>query len=295
MRGAAQSVRPNPGSPSFFASRPTASDLSGVEVPPRGIEPQTTPRVFEPGEQEAADRSLTGPGGPQLDREKQCLRDILHELRTPIARMRILLERARQSPQDVCNYLARIENNVLRMEALTHRLLDFSRLELIEESFGQERFDLAELVSQVVEEARIEAEARRCVIQQSLIPVCLVNANYELLQRAVENVIRNSIQYTREDSKVSVVLRSPSNGVAQILVEDEGPGISEEDLEGVFKPFYRAAHACARRPTGIGLGLAISERALSLHGGSVNACNRLGGKGLQVTIRIPLSRQTSQD
>jgi len=174
------------------------------------------------------------------------------------------------------------------MEALTHRLLDFSRLELIEESFGRERFDLAKLASQVVEDARIEAEARRCVIKQSLIRGCLVYANYELLQRAVENVIRNSIQYTREDSTVSVVLDPPSNGVAQILVEDEGPGISEEELREVFKPFYRAVHACASRPAGVGLGLAISERAINLHGGSVNACNRLGGKGLQVTIRIPL-------
>ena len=76
--------------------------------------------------------------------------------------------------------------------------------------------------------------------------------------------------------------------MAQILAEDDGPGISEEELQEIFKPFYRAAHACTSRPTGVGLGLAISERALNLHRGSITACNRSGGKGLQVTIQIPL-------
>jgi two-component system, OmpR family, sensor histidine kinase CpxA len=76
--------------------------------------------------------------------------------------------------------------------------------------------------------------------------------------------------------------------VAQILVEDEGPGISEEELEEVFKPFYRASQARTNGTLGTGLGLAISERAVKLHCGSINACNRSDGKGLQVTIQIPL-------
>jgi two-component system, OmpR family, sensor histidine kinase CpxA len=220
--------------------------------------------------------------------QKQCLGDISHELRAPISRIRVLLERARRSPQEVCSYLARIEENVLRMEALTGRLLDFSRLEFAEESLAKERCDLAALVCRVVEDARIEAEARGCTIKFLTAPTCLLSANYELLHRAVENVVRNAVQYTREKSSVSVVLSYRSNGVAQILVEDEGPGISEKELEEVFKPFYRAAHVRADGTLGAGLGLAISERAVKLHGGSINACNRSDGKGLQVTIRIPL-------
>jgi two-component system sensor histidine kinase CpxA len=174
------------------------------------------------------------------------------------------------------------------MEALTGRLLDFSRLELVEESLAKEPCDLTELVCRVVEDAGIEAEARGCSIKQLAIPGCLVSANYELLHRAVENVVRNSVQYTRENSLVSVILSCSSNRMAQILVEDEGPGISEEELEEVFKPFYRAAHARINRNLGAGLGLAISERAVRLHRGSINACNRPDGKGLQVTIQIPL-------
>jgi two-component system sensor histidine kinase CpxA len=174
------------------------------------------------------------------------------------------------------------------MEALTRGLLDFSRLELMEEPLAKEPCDLAKLVCRVVEDARIEAEARGCTIKHLPIPSCLVSANYELLHRAVENVVRNSVQYTRENSLVSVVLSCPSNRVAQILVEDEGPGILEEQLDKVFKPFYTAAHARINRGLGAGLGLAISERALKLHEGRIEASNRSDGAGLQVTIQIPL-------
>jgi signal transduction histidine kinase len=76
--------------------------------------------------------------------------------------------------------------------------------------------------------------------------------------------------------------------MAQILVEDEGPGVSEEELKEVFKAFYRAAHARINQKPGVGLGLANSERAVKLHRGSINARNRPDGKGLQVTIQIPL-------
>ena len=222
------------------------------------------------------------------DARKDCLGDISHELKAPISRIRVLLERARRSPQEVSSYLARIEENVFRMEALTKRLLDFSRMEFTEESLLKEPCDLAEVIGRVVEDARIEAEARGCTIEHSIVAECLAFINYELLHRAVENVVRNSVQYTRKNSSVSVALSCPSSSVAQIVVEDEGPGISEEELEHVFKPFYRAAHARANGTLGAGLGLAISERALKLHGGSIKARNRSHGRGLQVTMEVPL-------
>jgi two-component system, OmpR family, sensor histidine kinase CpxA len=220
--------------------------------------------------------------------QPQCLGDISHELKAPVSRIRVLLERARRNPQDICKYLARIEENVLRMEALTGRLLNFSRLELIEESVVSEPCDLTGLVSQVVVDAGIEAEERGCTIKHMLVPRCFVSGNYELLHRAIENVVRNSVKYTRENSSVSVVLSRPSNRLAQILVDDEGPGICEEELGEIFRPFYRAADARANGTLGAGLGLSLSERALKLHGGSIKARNRADGKGLQVSIQIAL-------
>jgi signal transduction histidine kinase len=281
----------SPPRPSFLIPRADAHELSEGEVAARATESgrASCVDILDQPEYPSHPSNELAEGLQQhLYTQKQELGDISHELRAPISRIRVLLERARRSPQEICSYLARIEESVLRMEALTKRLLDFSRLEVIEEPFVKERCDLAKLVFRVVEDARIEAEARGCIIKHLVLHGCLVYASYELLHRAVENVVRNSVKYTRENSSVSVVLSCPSNRVAQILVEDEGPGISEEELEEVFKPFYRAAHARANGTIGAGLGLAISERAVKLHCGSINVRNRSDGKGLQVTIQIPL-------
>jgi signal transduction histidine kinase len=277
--------------PSLSLPPENARELSEVDVLAGATESQKTSGVGEARKSESSSQGLNDRAErvqPRYQAQKQCLGDISHELRAPISRIRVLLERARRTPQEIYSYLARIEDNVLRMEALTGRLLDFSRLEFAEESLAKEQCDLAALVCRVVEDARIEAEARGCTIKLLPAPTCLVSANYELLHRAVENVVRNSVQYTRENSSVSIVLSCLSNGVAQILVEDEGPGVSEEELDEVFKPFYRAAHARINQKLGVGLGLAISERAVKLHRGSINACNRPDGKGLQLTIQIPL-------
>jgi signal transduction histidine kinase len=262
-----------------------------VDVPVRATGPERPSREDKPGAPEYSNQEFNEPA-EQLQQhhytQTQNLGDISHELKAPISRIRVLLERARRSPREVCGYLARIEENVLRMEVLTKRLLDFARLELIEESLAKEPCDLAKLICRVIEDARIEAEGRGCTIKHSIIAGCPAFANFELLHRALENVVRNAVQYTRENSSVSVILCCPSSRVAKIVVKDEGPGISEEELEDVFKPFYRAAHARANGTLGAGLGLAIAQRALKLHGGSVNARNRSDGKGLQVTIQIPL-------
>jgi signal transduction histidine kinase len=250
--------------------------------------------ALEPAAREHCDSPSLSPY-PPLGRfgphsHRQYLGDISHELRAPISRIKILLECARQSPQQICSYLARIEENVLRMQALTKSLLDFSRLELVDEPLARERCDLAQLISQVVEDARIEARARGCIIQPALIPDCILYANYESLHQAIENVVRNSVKYTKEGSSISVVLARPANGVAQIVVEDEGPGISEEELKEVFKPFYRTSDARADGTPGTGLGLAISERAIKLHQGTIEVSNRCDGKGLQVAIKLPIHR-----
>jgi len=276
---------------SFFVLPRDAPEASEVDVRAKATGSGRASRVDKPGKPEYLSHNFNDLAAcleQHLDTHRESLGDISHELKAPISRIRLLLERARRSPQEICGYLARIEENILRMEALTTRLLDFSQLEFIGESLAKEPCDVAELVCRIVEDARIEAEARGCTIKYLPIPGRIVYANYELLHRAVENVVRNSVQYTKENSSVSVVLSCPSKGGVQILVEDEGPGISEEELEEVFKPFYRAARGRANGTLGAGLGLAISERALKLHGGKINARNRSDGKGLYVTIQIPL-------
>jgi two-component system sensor histidine kinase CpxA len=116
-----------------------------------------------------------------------------------------------------------------------------------------------------------------------------------LLHSAIENVIRNATRHTREgtDVEVQVAQESPNGKPeAVVRVTDRGPGVPQEALEKLFRPFYRLDDARGRQTGGVGLGLAITERAVRLHGGTVRAANRPEG-GLVVEIRLPLEGANS--
>jgi two-component system sensor histidine kinase CpxA len=123
---------------------------------------------------------------------------------------------------------------------------------------------------------------------------CTVAGNDLLLRSAVENVVRNAVRYTAEDTEVEVQLVSDQGPPAEavIRVSDRGPGVPEAALSKMFEPFYRLDDARGRESGGVGLGLSIAERAVRLHGGNVTARNREGG-GLVVEIRLPLNQQTA--
>ena len=117
----------------------------------------------------------------------------------------------------------------------------------------------------------------------------MVQGSRELLHRALENVIRNALWYTAEDSEVEVRLGLDQAGqMAVITVRDRGPGVPREALDKLFRPFYRVAESRDRQSGGAGVGLAIAEQAVLLHGGAIEAAN-VEPSGLQVTIRLPLS------
>jgi signal transduction histidine kinase len=150
---------------------------------------------------------------------------------------------------------------------------------------------LGELVANVGEDAEFEAQERRCHVKTT-IPEgdWSVRGNDSLLHSAVENVVRNAIRYTAEGSSVEIALTSEerSGGREAVLrVSDAGPGVPEDALEKMFEPFYRLDDARGRLTGGVGLGLAITERAVRFHGGKVSAFNRPEG-GLMVEIRLPL-------
>jgi two-component system sensor histidine kinase CpxA len=110
-----------------------------------------------------------------------------------------------------------------------------------------------------------------------------------LLHSAIENVVRNATRYTKEGTDVQIRLESahgPNGQEAVVRVTDSGPGVPEEALEKLFRPFYRIDDARGRQTGGVGLGLAITERAVRLHGGTVKAANRPEG-GLVIEIRLP--------
>jgi len=118
---------------------------------------------------------------------------------------------------------------------------------------------------------------------------CVVMGSPSLLRSAIENVVRNAIHYTREGTDVQIRLecRQGTTGTeAVIKISDSGPGVPEEALDKLFQPFYRIDDARGRQTGGVGLGLAITERAVRLHGGTIQASNRSEG-GLMIEIRLP--------
>ena len=227
-----------------------------------------------------------------LNAQSRLLNDISHELRSPLARLNVALGLARQrAGVESTDMLDRIEMEASRLNELIGRILTLARLEDGEQLVPQTPVPLDELVTSVTEDAEFEAQARRCHVRTS-IPEgnWEVRGNASLLHSAVENVVRNAIRYTQEGTSVDVELTRSAKGSSQeaiVRVSDCGPGVPAEALTKMFEPFYRLDDARGRQTGGVGLGLAITERAVRFHGGKVAASNRDGG-GLVVEIRLPL-------
>jgi len=227
-----------------------------------------------------------------LKAQSRLLNDISHELRSPLARLNVALGLARQRVGvESVDMLDRIELEASRLNELIGRILTLARLEDGEQLVPQTPVALDEIVMSVTEDAEFEAQARHCHVCTS-IPEgeWKVRGNASLLHSAVENVVRNAIRYTQEGTSVDVELASEARTGAQeavLRVCDAGPGVPADALEKLFQPFYRLDDARGRQTGGVGLGLAITERAVRFHGGKVTAHNR-DGKGLVVEIRLPL-------
>jgi len=227
-----------------------------------------------------------------LKAQSRLLNDISHELRSPLARLNVALGLARQrAGVESADMLDRIELEASRLNELIGRILTLARLEDGEQLVPQTPVALDEIVTSVTEDAEFEAQARRTHVRAS-IPEgdWEVRGNASLLHSAVENVVRNAIRYTHEGTSVDVELTSERKGAeneAVLRVSDSGPGVPSEALVKLFEPFYRLDEARGRQTGGVGLGLAITERAVRFHGGKVRASNRSEG-GLTVEIRLPL-------
>lgn len=227
-----------------------------------------------------------------LKAQSRLLNDISHELRSPLARLNVALGLARQrAGVESADMLERIELEASRLNEMISRILTLARLEDGEQRVPQTPVPLDEVVASVAEDAEFEAQARHCHVRVTIPEGDWgVRGNASLLHSAVENVVRNAIRYTQERSTVEIELSSleAANGNEAVLaVCDSGPGVPVEALRKMFEPFYRLDDARGRQTGGVGLGLAITERAVRFHGGSVAAQNRPGG-GLRVEIRLPL-------
>jgi two-component system sensor histidine kinase CpxA len=220
------------------------------------------------------------------------LNDISHELRSPLARLNVALGLARQrSNVESAAMLDRIELEASRLNELIRRILTLARLEDGEQIVPATPVLLDEVVLSVAEDAEFEAQARHCHVHSEIPEGSWeVRGDASLLHSAIENVVRNAIRYTREGSTVEVHLErigTPAGEEAVVRVTDCGSGVPPDALEKLFQPFYRLDDARGRQTGGVGLGLAITERAVRFHGGRVAARNRAEG-GLMVEIHLSL-------
>jgi two-component system OmpR family sensor kinase len=219
-----------------------------------------------------------------MEGQRRLLHDVSHELRSPLARLQAAIGLARQQPEKMQASMERVERESLRMDKLVGELLTLSRLEAGVMGAMDEDIHMDELLATVADDTRFEAETNQRGIMFSGDGAVVVRGSAELLHRAIENVVRNAIRHTPTGSSVHVHVQPDDAGkFLQLIIRDEGPGVSEPDLERIFAPFFRGVD---NGNDGHGLGLAIARQIVEAHGGTIRASNRFNG-GLCVTITLP--------
>lgn len=223
--------------------------------------------------------------------QQRLISDVSHELRSPITRLKLALDLAHSdSPRGLSPVLERIEREAERLSSLVGMLLTLSRLEAGDTQPESTMVHLPDLLAEIAADAEIEAQSRQCRVELERMQECWIEGNAELLRSAFENVIRNAIRYTEPCTAVRVNAKCDDHEV-RIIVQDHGPGVPESELDKVFKPFYRVDTSRERRTGGVGLGLAIAERAIKLHNGTITAGNLKQG-GFQIEISLPMAMVT---
>jgi len=213
--------------------------------------------------------------------QKLLLRDVSHELRSPLARLSVALELARDDASEAMNsHLNRIERETERLNLLIGQLLTLSSMEALERQKHFVPLSMNQLLEKLVPDAEFEAGQRDCTVRCQANEECVIEGNEELLYRAIENVVRNAIRYTNAGTEVQLTLHTveeQGQKKIELAIADRGPGIPEDQQQAIFRPFYRVDDARSPDTGGFGVGLAIAERAVRLHGGELTAANRPDG------------------
>jgi two-component system, OmpR family, sensor kinase len=221
-----------------------------------------------------------------LESHRELLRDVSHELRSPLARLQIALGLARRPKANLEQEFDRIERETGRLDELIGEILSLSRLDDPARTVVAEPVNLGELLETLLENARLEADARAIRLKLELSQILIVDGDRELIDRAIENVLRNAVRFSPDGGVVELSVEQRSQQ-AVVRIRDQGPGVPPESLERIFEPFFCVAKARDRDSSGYGIGLAITARVAALHGGSVCARNDARG-GLSVEICLPL-------
>lgn len=225
--------------------------------------------------------------------EQQLTVDLVHELRTPLMAMRATLEAMIDGviPADE-EHMAVVHTNIVRLSRLVNLHLELSRLENRIVPFTVQEVNLRQLANELVTSFEMLAEDSGLSLSRADIQHLYVRGDADLLRQALSNLLSNAIRYTPEGGEIKIAVKK-SGSDAEILVEDTGIGIAEEDLEFVCLKLWRASNNRSKEDGGFGIGLALVKEIVELHDGEINVSSTLG-VGSRFSLRIPLSQVSEE-
>lgn len=223
--------------------------------------------------------------------QKRLIKDVSHELRSPLARLQVALAIAQQrANSEITGELDRIKEAA---DYLNDVISDILSLPVTEQDSWElsDVVELSSLVTTIVDECQHEARHKQVTLDlTNNLPEVLVQTRGNTLVGVFDNIIRNAIRYTVSDSPISITLDYGTDNKPRISVSDCGPGVAEEHLDDIFEPFFRTDEARDRKSGGYGLGLAIAKRTVLHHGGSIKAFNN-PTRGLTIVVTLPAAEE----
>jgi two-component system, OmpR family, sensor histidine kinase CpxA len=222
-----------------------------------------------------------------VHKQKELLGDISHELRSPLARLNVSLELLRHGESDA---IERMQTDIKRLDELIGQVLTLTRLQMGEGQKVVTSVNLPAIVESIAKDARFEGQRDGKSVVVAHAENCSLDADAALLRSCIENLVRNAVRHTKQNTQVVVSLAKVTiagASWAQITVSDHGNGVPPQSLSRLFEPFYRVSEAGNSRADGFGLGLAIAQRVALLYGGNITARN-LHTAGLEMKIELPL-------
>jgi signal transduction histidine kinase len=228
---------------------------------------------------------------------RELVSNISHDLRTPLTAMQgyietLIIKGDSMSPEDRDHYLQIAQKHTVRLGTLIGDLFELSKLDAASVTPSVESFSLPELIQDIAQEFQIESERKNIALHVEVDEATHdTMGDIGLIQRVLENLVRNAIQFTPEGGEVTISIAERRNSFA-IAVSDSGPGIAEEDVPRIFDRFYRARDGEEARSDSSGLGLAIVKRILDLHDSRILVVSKRDA-GTRFEFELPICQRAA--
>ncbi len=235
----------------------------------------------------------------QAEQERRLMiASIVHDLRTPIFTIVGYLEGLKKGivkeADKVDRYIKVCLDKSILLNQLVTDLFTYSTLDQPEQTLNCEKIEWVAFVDRVMEGFRLKAVNHYVnLTHHYTVSPIFMSGDPELLMRAISNLVENAFHYTPEGGNITL-LSEIVNQQLQFMIEDTGPGFLTEDLEPIFKPFYRGDKSRNRKTGGSGLGLSITKQIITAHDGEIHADNSKEG-GARITILLPLCSTNNDD